>query len=95
MLRTYCTNFQASGTFEGIKEGGSLSALMNGTAATTTGNGGIIRRDNSVFYSTAIQGNYAIAPATTTGSRVGGGATHAINTLVVQKQEGQKVFTVQ
>ena len=58
---------------------------------TTTTGVGVVQRDNSIFYSPAIQGNYTISP-----SPVAVATGPTINTIVVHKQQTQpqKVFHV-
>ena len=90
----------SSGMYNGDGSGLTTAAVVNGAVTTVSAPA----RKDAVFYSTAIQGNYSITPAAP-GANVPAAAVAVataatagnpkFNALVVQKQEGPKVFSVQ
>lgn len=71
-----CSFLQASsGVYEDMGDDNLHSYNAQGTR------GG----DSSLYYSTAIHGNYSITPAD---------SGNKFNTIVMQKQDGQKIFSI-
>ncbi len=87
-----CSSLQAPGSFHELKDGGGGGSLV-----LVNGSGGAISKGcgyPAAAAAGAIQGNYTIAPAAV-GAPGGGGGGGGNNTFVIQKKEGQTVYSVQ